>query len=142
MEMAWSGSLNIGNATIDSEHRNLMKIINDVESVIRAKDSSALPQLFMLLEDCVNTHFADEEKIAQAIGFDFTHNRLEHQYVQNELRHMRDELLAKDGLWSESAAEHYSYFLGEWMVQHIIQEDMQMKPLLETYPYNFKPDAR
>lgn len=139
MELVWSKQLSVGNAMIDSEHKNLLEMVNDVESAIRARDSSTLTRSFKLLEDCVAVHFADEEKIAQAIGFDFTHNRLEHQYVQNELRHMRDELLDKNGSWSESAAAHYSYFLSEWMVEHILQEDMLMKPVLQTYPYDFKP---
>ena len=53
---------------------------------------------------------------------------------------MREELVAKNGLWSESEAVYYSYFLSEWMVEHILQEDMLMKPVLQTYPYDFKPD--
>lgn len=138
MDLIWSKQLSVGNATIDSEHKDLLKMINDVEHAIRARDISTLPQLFKLLEDCVSVHFADEEKIAQAIGFDFTHNKLEHQYVQNELRHIRDELVDRNSTWSESAAAHYSYFLSEWMVEHILQEDMLMKPVLQTYPYDFK----
>lgn len=114
-------------------------MVHDVESAIRARDSSTLPRSFKLLEDCVGVHFANEEKIAQAIGFDFTQNKLEHLYVQNELRQIREELVAKNGSWSESAAAHYSYFLSEWMVEHILQEDMLMKPVLQTYHYDFKP---
>lgn len=52
---------------------------------------------------------------------------------------MRDELVANGGSWSESVSEYYSCFLGEWMIQHIIQEDMLMKPVLQTYPYDFRP---
>ena len=139
MDMMWSEQLSVGNATIDSEHRNLLRMIDDVERAVRVRDSAALLQAFKLLEDCVGVHFADEERIAQAIGFDFTHNKLEHEYVQNELQHMRDELVAKNGLWSESAAVHYSYFLSEWMIKHILQEDMLMQSVLQTYPYDFKP---
>lgn len=139
MELEWSAQLSVGNELIDSEHRNLLKVINDVESAIRARDSSNLPRMLRVLEDCVRGHFADEEHIAQAIGFDFTHNKLEHEYVQNELTHMSEELGTMDGSWSESAAMHYSYFLSEWMVEHILQEDMLMKPVLQTYPYDFKP---
>ena len=140
MKPEWSTQFSVGNEMIDSEHRNLLKMINDVESAIRAGNSSTLPQSLKLLEDCVAAHFADEEKIAQAIGFDFTQNKLEHQYVQNELRHMVEDLLAKNGSWSESVAAHYSFFLSEWMVEHILQEDMLMKSVLQTYPYDFKPD--
>lgn len=140
MELEWSERLSVGNAMIDSEHRDLLKIINDVERAIRAKDSVALLQAFNLLEDGVCTHFVNEEKIAQAVNFAFTQNKPEHQYVQKEFHHIRDELVDKNGVWSESAAAHYSYFLSEWMIEHILQEDMLMKPVLQTYPYDFKPD--
>ena len=140
MKPELSTQFSVGNEMIDSEHRNLLKMINDVESAIRAGNSSTLPQSLKLLEDCVAVHFADEEKIAQAIGFDFTQNKLEHQYVQNELRHMVEDLVAKNGAWSESVAAHYSFFLSEWMIEHILQEDMLMKSVLQTYPYDFKPD--
>lgn len=139
MNLAWSEGLSVGNATIDSEHQKLLQMINDVENAIRAKDSTNLPQLFKLLEAYVRLHFSDEEKIARAIGFDFVHNKMEHQCVQKELRQMREELVANSGTWSESVSEYYSCFLGEWMIQHIIQEDMLMKPLLQTYPYDFRP---
>ena len=140
MKPEWSTQFSVGNEMIDSEHCNLLKMINDVESAIRAGNRSTLPQSLKLLEDCVAVHFADEEKIAQAIGFDFTQNKLEHQYVQNELRHMVEYLVAKNGAWSESVAAHYSFFLSEWMIEHILQEDMLMKSVLQTYPYDFKPD--
>lgn len=141
MELAWSERLSVGNALIDSEHSILLDMINTVERAIRAGDSVALQPAFKRLEDFVNVHFVNEEAIAQAIHFPFTHNKLEHQFVQKEFQHMRIELLAKNGMWSESAAEHYSYFLSEWMIQHILKEDMQMKPVLQTYSYDFKPPA-
>lgn len=139
MSLAWSEGLSVGNATIDSEHQKLLQMINDVENAIRAKDRSNLPDLFKQLEAYVSLHFSDEEKIARAIKFDFAHNKHEHQYVKKELRTMRDELVANGGSWSESVSEYYSCFLGEWMIQHIIQEDMLMKPVLQTYPYDFRP---
>ena len=139
MDLVWTERLSVGNAMIDSEHKVLLGMINEAECAIRARDSVALPQAFKRLEDCVRAHFANEETIARAINFPFTHNKLEHQYVQKELQFMKEELMAKSGMWSESAAEHYSYFLSEWMVEHILKEDILMKPMLQTYPYDFKP---
>lgn len=139
MELVWTAQLSVGNGMIDSEHKDLFGKINDVERAIRARDRVALPQSFKLLEDSVRIHFANEEMLAHKIGFPFVHNKMEHQYVQKEFLLMRDELLNQNGMWSESAAEHYSYFLSEWMVQHILNEDMQMKPILEAHPYDFKP---
>jgi len=139
MELEWSKQLSVGNAMIDSEHRDLLRMINDVELAIRAKDRVALLPAFKRLEEGVGVHFVNEEKIARAVNFAFTQNKLEHQYVQKEFQHIRGELVDKNGTWSESAAEHYSYFLSEWMIEHIKEEDMLMKPVLQTYPYDFKP---
>ncbi len=140
MGLVWSEQLSIGNAAIDSEHKNLLKMINNVEHAIRARDGDALLQAFKSLEEGVLAHFTSEEKLARAINFPFSQNKPEHQYVQQEFRHIRDELVDQHGIWSESAAEYYSHFLSEWMIGHILGEDMQMKPLLQNYPYDFKPD--
>jgi hemerythrin-like metal-binding protein len=139
MGLAWSERLSVGNAMIDSEHKKLLGMINDVEHAIRARDGAALLQAFKLLEDCVCVHFVNEEKIARAVNFPFVQNMPEHQYVRKEFQHMRDELVGKNGIWSESAAEYYSHFLSEWMIEHILDEDMQMKPVLQNFPYDFKP---
>lgn len=64
MELAWSEELSVGNAMIDSEHKDLIIIVNNVEHAIRARDSSALSRAFKLLEDHMRIHFTNEEKIA------------------------------------------------------------------------------
>ena len=33
----------------------------------------------------------------------------------------------------------YSELLSDWLSNHIIEEDILMKPMLQTYPYDFKP---
>ena len=42
MEVAWTKQLSVGNAVIDSEHQNLIVMINRIESMIRANETSAL----------------------------------------------------------------------------------------------------
>ena len=139
MGLAWSERLSVGNAMIDSDHKKLLNMINDVEHAIRTRDGAALLQAFKLLEDGVRVHFVTEENLARAVNFPFTQNTPEHLYVQKEFQHIKDELVDKNGVWSESAAEYYSHFLSEWMIGHILEEDMLMKPVLQNYPYDFKP---
>lgn len=140
MELAWTERLSVGNAMLDNEHKQLVAMVNGIERAIRTRDSLALLQVFKPFEDYVRVHFENEAKIAQSVDFSFAQHALEHHYVLEELRSMGDELVANDGRWSESAAEHYSYFLGEWLIEHLLQEDMLMKPALQELPYNFKPD--
>src|SRR3989338_6932173 len=136
----WTDELSVGNATIDTEHKDLIVMVNGIEAMIKARDSFALPQAFEQLEHYLCIHFADEEDIARAIKFPFAKNIQEHKYVLKEFQHMKNELVAKDGIWSDGAAEHYSNFLSNWITDHVISEDMLMKPALKNYPYDFKPE--
>lgn len=140
MELAWEEGLSVGNAMIDSDHKHLLVVINNVEHAIRAKDSIGLSREFKLLEELMRIHFTNEEKIAQAVNFPFTNNKLEHYYMLKVLQQIGDELDAKNGILSEEATEHFSNFLNDFITEHIRKEDMLMKPVLQTYPYNFKPD--
>ena len=141
MDMTWSRQMSVGNKSIDSEHKVLLNMVNDIEQAIRSRDASALSQAFKLFEASVRTHFNNEERIAKAINFPFEEHKLEHQYVLDELQTMMNELSPRDGRWSESAVEYYYSFLSEWAVTHVGEDDMRMKATLETYPYDFKPPA-
>lgn len=139
MTLEWTEQLSVGNALIDSEHKNLIGMINSVENALRAGNQIDLKRTFKLLTDCVRVHFANEEKIAQSIEFPVEHHKQLHEYLQRELQYLREELEAKSGLWSEGAVEHFSRMLGSWIMDHISGEDMQLKSMLQKQPYNFAP---
>jgi len=140
MELAWSKKMSIGNELIDTEHKKILDLVNDVESVIRAKDCELFMQALEMLEKSTRNHFEHEEKIAHAIGFPFEEHDMEHQYILGEFQALKDKLAENQGRWSESVAEHYYMFLSTWAIDHVMEDDMKMKPLLENYPYDFKPD--
>jgi hemerythrin len=138
-EFTWKNNLSIGNALLDAEHKILIDIVNSAEIAIRSKKIDALIQAISSLLDKVRIHFENEERIALAINISFANHKMEHQYVINELWNMKDELVNKNGSWSESAAEHYSYFLSEWLYEHLTEEPKVLKPVLQSYPYSFDP---
>lgn len=140
MKLAWSEHLSVGNSVIDSEHRNLISIVNDVVHAIGARDCQALAQAFEQLEDWLCIHFANEEHIARAIKFDFSKHSSAQQHLLKELQHMRSELIAKDGMWSDGAVDHFARSLKHWMIDgHITNLDMLMKPALQALGYEFWP---
>lgn len=139
MELTWSKQMSVGNEIIDSEHKKILDLVNAVDRVIRTKDSALFSQALNLLEETTRSHFENEEKIAQAIHFPFDEHNLEHQYILGEFQVIKEKLAASQARWSESVAEHYYMFLSTWAIDHVMEDDMKMKPLLETYPYDFKP---
>ena len=57
MKLKWTKQLSVGNAVIDSEHKNLISIANNVRRAIKARDSSILSQELEHLEDWLYVHF-------------------------------------------------------------------------------------
>lgn len=138
MGLTWGKQLSVGNEIIDAEHRNLIGMVNDIVRAIRARDCDALAQAFQLLEGWLCVHFVNKEKIARAVNFDFSNHKSAQQYLLKELQHMRDELIAKNGMWSDGAVDHFTRSLKVWMIDgHIIDLDMLMKPALQAHDYKF-----
>lgn len=141
MELVWTEKMSVGNAFIDAEHRNLIGLVNDAGREIKDRDRSALPQTFKMLEHWLHAHFVNEEMIARAAGFCFDRHKQAQQHALKEFMCLRDELVAKDGIWSEVAANHFIRSLKHWMIDdHILKMDMQMKPVLQNHDYHFLPD--
>jgi len=141
MEFTWTKQMSVGNATLDSEHQQILSLVKEVDRAISARDILLFAQTLDRLEDVTRKHFAYEAKIAQAIDYRFEQHNMEHQYILNEFTLIKDELAAQQGKWSESVAEHYFHFLSNWATEHIHSDDMKMKASLTTYPYDFKPDV-
>lgn len=140
MGLAWTEHLSVGNEIIDSDHKKLITMVNGAEYMIKKRDSFALSQAFDQIEHWLRVHFTNEEMIAQAVNFPFTHNKLEHENLLKAFHLMRDAMAGKNGLWDEGEAEQYAEFLSNWLTDHVINEDMLMKAVLQNYPYDFKPE--
>jgi len=139
MGLSWNERLSVGNEIIDSDHKNLIVVINRLADAIKLRDRAALHMAFELLDSYMTIHFENERKIAKAISFPFDKNISDQQQLLHEIRHMVKELETMDCYWPEHLLDRYTLFLNNWMDNHIIKTDMQMKPALQAYPYDFKP---
>ena len=143
MCMSWNKQLSIGNTIVDSEHKHLISLVNQVEKAMRIaqgqRDPHPLEKAFGQLEDELVRHFRNEERIAEAIGYEFAQHHKTEEHMLTELHYLKSELMARDCIWTDVALEHFSAFLEEWMLDHILKADMPMKPTLESYGYNYWP---
>ena len=138
--LMWTKKLSVGNEIIDAEHRNLIGMVGDVVRAIRARDCQTLAHAFEQLEGWLFVHFANEEKIAQAVNFDFANHKPAQQYSLQELRAIRNGLIARNGIWSDETVDYFARALKEWIIDgHIVNLDMQMKPALLVHDYKFYP---
>lgn len=138
MGTLWTEKMSVGNAMIDSDHKELIAMINGMEYMIKKRDSYALTLAFDHIEHWLRVHFANEEMIAQSVNYPFAKHKREHENVLKTFCFMRNVIAGKNGIWNEDAAEHYSEFLSDWLNDHLLNEDMVMKQILKSYPYDSK----
>lgn len=142
MGSAWKNQWSVGNSIIDSEHRNLLAMACNLEAMIGEGNITAISHELEQFEYWLCDHFENEEEIALAAGFDFAQNGLEHQNLLDEFHRMKEELMSYGNTLPDCAAKRYAHFLDEWLVAHILKEDVLMKPVLQAHAYNFMPDHK
>lgn len=143
MALIWKEHLSVGNALLDSEHKNLLGLINSIEYKINHNDGPALLKAIELLKHSAQAHFANEARFAQALKLDFEQHGLAHQHLLKELdttfAELESRIAMPDDTWCKYAMEHYPRLLRDWFIEHITGEDMKMKPVLQSYPCDFRP---
>lgn len=141
-DFAWSEQMSVGNAILDSEHRNLINKINNLLRTIEAGNATALPDAFEQLETWLLVHFENEEMFAESIGLGFEQHELAHQRLLDELRCWKDELAASNWTISDSKTKLHYQALHNWLIGHITEDDMQMKQAFETCQYEYIPPGK
>jgi hemerythrin len=132
MALQWREQLSVGNNLIDADHQRLIEIIGRAEASLQSRDRSALFQVLDELAQYGEQHFRREEALANAVG-----------YPKVEPLHgSHEQLLADLSLFksqigdtlTEDVAGHIASFLHDWFINHVIKEDLPMKPWMMKFP--------
>jgi len=124
----WRESYSVGVEKFDDEHKVLVELINDVFEMVRDKKSmDTLKDAVAKLIEYTRIHFADEEEAMEEAAYphleehrDIHANLLEQVLeFQEEIHSGRDEL----------RTDFYK-FLREWLMNHILDEDMKYSTYL------------
>ena len=138
MSLVWREQLSVGNDIIDNDHKYLIEIINLIEQSFATKNLNALAEALDSLTQYSKSHFAHEEKIAHAVGYkQVAYLNRSHGGLIKQLDKAKNELNEISQEWSSEIVEHFSHFLRDWLINHVIKEDLLMKPALQKYPSNF-----
>lgn len=123
MKVEWGEYLSVGVAEIDSQHRLLFDKFNAFLAA-REKGLSAeeVNRLFSFLGTYVITHFSDEERLMQRLGFpDLQRHREAHQEFARRVAALK-ERLEKEGP-TQSLVTTSSLFINGWLIEHIARMD-------------------
>lgn len=140
MSLVWREQLSVGNDVIDSDHKYLIEIINRVERSLDSKDRNELSAALDGLSQYSQKHFAQEEKIARAVGYtQVPHLSQSHEALVKQLDQVKQEIGEMGDEWSSEVIEHFTKLLRSWLIDHVIKEDLLMKPTLQKHPPSFDP---
>jgi len=137
MALQWRQQLSVGNDLIDSDHKYLIEIINLAAQALRARDRAALNLAIDKLSSYSQAHFSREELLATAAGYPAVARlNLSHQALLEVLAGLKHEIGEH---WTDAVGDRTAAFLRDWLVNHVIKEDMLMKPYLSKRSPRWDP---
>jgi hemerythrin len=137
MSLQWGEALSVSNDLIDNDHKYLIDLINETELEIQQRHRTELESVLTKLTMYSQFHFAREEKIAAAAGFgEVAQMHDSHAYLLKKLAEFKAE---NEDFWSDASMDTFGSFLQTWLLNHVMKEDMLLKPFMEKFPRDFNP---
>lgn len=124
--IGWDPALEIGDETVDSQHRQLVEMLDHLIAAESQADArTAIPETLESLSAYVSTHFAAEKDIMLACGFPQVgidahleeHRKLTERTRDFVLEYRRGEV--------ESVVP-LAEFLHAWLVDHVDRVDREL----------------
>lgn len=124
----WNEQFSVGVAYFDAQHKNLVKLVNELHDAMReGKSGERLGGILAGLIDYTVRHFADEERAMARHGYrDVEEHRREHELLTAKVLEYKKRFEEKQVLLSIELAG----FLKDWLTNHIMETDRRYGPFL------------
>jgi hemerythrin len=128
-QFVWKSSFEIGIEKVDSEHKHLLKLLNDLNS-----DLTSTEGISDELKEYAESHFSDEEDLMQWSLYPGLQAHQEwHRFFENQVLQL-EKAISKGG---EKSISSLISFLRDWILSHILLEDKNFANYIHA---NFKED--
>jgi hemerythrin len=117
--LKWSDDLDTGIAVIDDQHRQIVRMINQLDDAQRDSSKAEVGQVIGSLVDYTVSHFAFEEAMLEEAGYAFTkaHIRVHQVFIK------RVETYRERFNQGEDITDELKGLLGRWLFSHIRNDD-------------------
>jgi len=140
MPVIWREKMSVGNDRVDRDHRYLICLINTIELALKSDGltdvvTSTLEQLHFYTKD----HFLREETLMLRIDYPkYMDQKKEHELLISKLEEIREKIKSEGEKPSmESILPELAELLRNWLLDHVLQDDMEMRPYFTKYPKEF-----
>ncbi len=126
--LKWDQSYSVGQPELDAQHRRWIEIINELHDAMtqegKEEMSTVTVNSLKAMLAYARNHFLAEERYMRQIDFPETipHIKSHNECYGKVLTHLQN---AEDG--GHLPAPSLLKFLKEWLVQHILNEDMKYR---------------
>lgn len=123
-KVSWDSSYTVNNPNIDKQHQVLFKLIGDIPDYL---DNDKIQKSIMKLYNYTGTHFSDEEKFMKNQGYPDLKN---HQKIHSDLI-SKLVVFSRTDFSSLDSLIEFKDFTNNWLIEHIMQEDLKYKKYIE-----------
>jgi hemerythrin-like metal-binding protein len=126
----WSDTYSVQIGIIDMQHKNLVKIINELhQAMIGGHGKDQLGKILSSLVTYTQAHFKTEEKLMESHGYpEYTIHKAEHDRLTRTVLDFQSKFQKNEvGLTIEVME-----FLKDWLSKHIMGIDKKYTPFLNS----------
>jgi hemerythrin len=130
MPLIWNDSLLTGIITIDSQHKELFRRINELlDSAGKSKE--IISQTTNFLQSYITTHFGTEENLMVKANYpEYQSHKLAHEKYAKDFNELKDRI-DKEGI-NLTLSVKMNQLLVDWWINHINKVDKKMAEFLKS----------
>lgn len=128
--LVWNESYSIDEKQIDSQHKKLFELLNEVCHLVQDDQETPLFSTIKMISELsmyAIFHFREEEKLMKEIQYpDLEEHQAQHKEYIVKINQLKANYQKQDPLINYEILD----FLNSWLAKHILIEDMKYKHFL------------
>lgn len=126
----WTEDLDLGIDIIDSQHRQIVAYINELNDAIKNNRSDDIHTVIESVRDYTFNHFTFEEQLLERAGYVLLDaHQAVHRRFEDKVRKVQEDLA--DGRDPFVVGRKVRTWLMTWLIQHIKHEDIDYVPVVK-----------
>lgn len=122
-EIQWSERFSVGLPVLDEQHKRLIGMINAMHG---KSEASTMFDIVMQMFNYADLHFQAEERLMRSRGYSGLDQQVR---AHKEFLSKTTDFAGRD-FGKPAACVQVASYLRDWLVHHILEEDMKYKQLL------------
>lgn len=120
----WNDELSLGVEKIDTQHKELIELTNDVLEALKGEDASrVITAAVSRLRDYTVHHFSSEEELMREVHYPKRVEHIqEHARFKAEVKDMQRDIYEK----RIPDAKEFKQFMAQWLLGHILSFDREL----------------